>query len=708
MSTDTDTKRIPLNLRRLELKMRPSMLFRKHRRAFSTEESTQKKVVKLPTSTPTSPQRQLMSEEPVIVVTPPMKGDSPGARSPRNLARARSRTVGSIESDLHRKRSRSLVRTLGGMLSTRKLLETDSSTESIFAVKSDITMSEDDTPETYVEKMVEADTPTALVQLSSTDTDVMKECLKLYMDTLNFEAQSLDVALREFLFEFELPKETQQLDRVLNAFSCRYYACNCELWNNEDQVYFLTFSLMLLQTDHFNTSNKHKMTKEEFIKNSRVSDGSVTDNSFLGKELLEYFYDNITYTKFITQSLLMQPQPQPLYLLPKMIFNSNSSLNLEALSTQRTRQRSVSVSSTASQFFQTASNSSDPYVLMATDQLDTLKLPLKPLENFNPFTNNSMHAVTNEYLQHVTNTLRSGNAIYVRFNKDCNWLTGKTEISTSEESEPTEMVCVRVLKIAEIWKEETVSNKFLTMGNYGVKVVSKRYFGILTMCGLLLFESLAFMNVDDRERVLSGEDNKSEPFFITVDNDNSLSRCLKLPLNGLFACPCPKEEGHAFNVFSKNKREMFSCPTLEAMSDWVLAINYVAAIDMCQICYEPLNREVVPIRNIKIEDKLKKLNAQIPNSRAKIDEILKLQKHVQLATPFSPKTRENLMAYFQSLNIRLEWLWYEIERNQVYMNLLLYEGEACSKVLECSTEESLLEDSFLSEGIDKLILYDYI
>jgi Sec7-like guanine-nucleotide exchange factor len=66
-----------------------------------------------------------------------------------------------------------------------------------------------------------------------------------------------------------LPRETQQIDRVIEAFAARYAECNPNLFA-EDQAYVLAFSLIMLHTDAFNKSNKRKMTKADYVKNTRL------------------------------------------------------------------------------------------------------------------------------------------------------------------------------------------------------------------------------------------------------------------------------------------------------------------------------------------------------------------------------------------------------------------------------------------------------
>ncbi|CAG8602474.1 23910_t:CDS:2 [Cetraspora pellucida] len=83
--------------------------------------------------------------------------------------------------------------------------------------------------------------------------------------------------------ECHLPKETQQIDRVMEAFAKRYHELNPDLFASSDTPYVLAFSLLMLHTDAFNKNVKRKMTKEDFIKNTRIDD----DVDVNGQTMLE-------------------------------------------------------------------------------------------------------------------------------------------------------------------------------------------------------------------------------------------------------------------------------------------------------------------------------------------------------------------------------------------------------------------------------------
>lgn len=95
------------------------------------------------------------------------------------------------------------------------------------------------------------------------------EALELHLLSYDFSAYPLDIALRKFLFQEILPDETQQIDSVMEVFSKRYHSQN-QIFPSSDTSHILSFSLLLLNSDLWNGSNKVKMSREAYIKNTTV------------------------------------------------------------------------------------------------------------------------------------------------------------------------------------------------------------------------------------------------------------------------------------------------------------------------------------------------------------------------------------------------------------------------------------------------------
>ncbi|KXN89874.1 Protein transport protein sec73 [Leucoagaricus sp. SymC.cos] len=153
-------------------------------------------------------------------------------------------------------------------------------------------MENEESPDTYVCRLMDAVSKVEVTSiLASSAEPFYSTALKTFIRRFDFVGDPLDIALRKLLLDIGLPKETQQIDRVMEAFSQRYIQCNPELYVSEDHPYILAFSLIMLHTDAFNKSNRHKMTKPNYIKNTSLSGVSP--------EILEYFYDNIIFAPFI-------------------------------------------------------------------------------------------------------------------------------------------------------------------------------------------------------------------------------------------------------------------------------------------------------------------------------------------------------------------------------------------------------------------------
>jgi Sec7-like guanine-nucleotide exchange factor len=62
--------------------------------------------------------------------------------------------------------------------------------------------------------------------------------LRSYIDRFEFDGDPLDVALRKLLMDVGLPRETQQIDRVMETFANRYLVCNQSLFISDGMSSF--------------------------------------------------------------------------------------------------------------------------------------------------------------------------------------------------------------------------------------------------------------------------------------------------------------------------------------------------------------------------------------------------------------------------------------------------------------------------------------
>ncbi|XP_075499311.1 ARF guanine-nucleotide exchange factor GNL2 [Primulina tabacum] len=116
------------------------------------------------------------------------------------------------------------------------------------------------------------------------------QVLNEFTNTFEFSGMILDTALRTYLETFRLPGESQKIQRILEAFSEKFYdQQSSEIFVSKDAVFVLCYSLIMLNTDQHNAQVKKKMTEEEFIRNNRAINGG----SDLPREYLSELFHSI-------------------------------------------------------------------------------------------------------------------------------------------------------------------------------------------------------------------------------------------------------------------------------------------------------------------------------------------------------------------------------------------------------------------------------
>ncbi|KAL4973228.1 hypothetical protein BDW66DRAFT_142554 [Aspergillus desertorum] len=106
----------------------------------------------------------------------------------------------------------------------------------------------------------------AAAWLGSPDRARIREA---YMALFDWSNMNILAALRGLCFRLLLKGETQQVDRVLDAFSKRWCQCNpYHGFKAADVVHTICYSLLLLNTDLHLADIEQKMTKAQFVRNT--------------------------------------------------------------------------------------------------------------------------------------------------------------------------------------------------------------------------------------------------------------------------------------------------------------------------------------------------------------------------------------------------------------------------------------------------------
>ncbi|KAN0061964.1 hypothetical protein ACQY0O_005959 [Thecaphora frezii] len=90
-----------------------------------------------------------------------------------------------------------------------------------------------------------------------------------YFNHFDFHGLRIDIAFRRLCDKLFLRAETQQIDRILRAFSERYFNCNKNtVFSSADEVHSVVFSLLLLNTDLHVAEIQDRMTRSQFVRNT--------------------------------------------------------------------------------------------------------------------------------------------------------------------------------------------------------------------------------------------------------------------------------------------------------------------------------------------------------------------------------------------------------------------------------------------------------
>ncbi|CAD6950836.1 unnamed protein product [Tilletia controversa] len=118
-----------------------------------------------------------------------------------------------------------------------------------------------------------------------TDASLNRATCTAYFKNFDFSGLRVDVAFRKLCDKLFLRAETQQVDRILFAFSQRYWECNpSSVYGSADIVHSIVFSLLLLNTDLHVADIQDRMTRQQFVRNTiaAIQESSGMDGSSAG------------------------------------------------------------------------------------------------------------------------------------------------------------------------------------------------------------------------------------------------------------------------------------------------------------------------------------------------------------------------------------------------------------------------------------------
>ncbi|KAI4263026.1 MAG: hypothetical protein L6R42_001810 [Xanthoria sp. 1 TBL-2021] len=544
---------------------------------------------------------------------------------------------------------------------------------------------EGDTPAKYLVRLEEAVSRGAVAAiLSKADDEFSKNVLRSYMRGFKFFGDPLDMSIRKLLMEAELPKETQQIDRVLQAFANRYHECNPGIYASPDEAYFIGFSLLILHTDVFNKNNKHKMQKTDYTKNARGT--GVAD------EILECFYDNILYTPFIHVEDDINISGE------RIVAHSSKKVLLPRASSDVIRRKS--------------NEPVDPYSLILDNRLDSLRPSLKDVMNLDdPYS--YLGTAQSLNLADLNKTFFRTGVLQIVSSRSRPEAFMSPETTTNPAEAHPGVVDIKITKVGILWRKDMKKKKARSpWQEWGAILTgSQLYFfrntgwikGLMHQCSVHHKQGLAGSPCVFKPPL---EQFKPDVLMSTEDAVALLDTTYK-------------KHKHAL-VFVRHGgfEETFLAESESEMNDWLAKLNYASAFrsagvrmrgliggqydgqktramrrmdsdSTTQSVQSPtgevtisrgridplLAQQIQEARRQIMVHKIAEAEEKLDATRKQLDVHLRNARHLQILAPIHNKSREHLILAAGGMAAKIKWVRMEMWRTRCHKDILALDLE---------------------------------
>ncbi|EPY52366.1 guanyl-nucleotide exchange factor Sec73 [Schizosaccharomyces cryophilus OY26] len=587
-------------------------------------------------------------------------------------------------------------------------------------------LEDSDTAESYLNKLRATVPYSCMIPvLAERENKVLSEALHLCMCGMDFSCRPLDFCLRLFLLKSHLPKETQQIDRVITAFSKRYYECNTEMFSSQDQCYILVFSLIMLHTDAFNVNNKHKMTKQEFINICQIDD--------LTPEIFEYYYDNITYTPFVNlddELFLLEKEKTEKFYIP-----SRKRLGLSPYTFTLESQLSILRNDVPISF-------NNKYVTPGMEDSRSLAGIQKRISKSSILQLVSHRSHPMAFSNHFIGLPDNSDPGLVDFNISMLGILPRSERKrrvSGHSSFKEHLILLTSSRMLffrnSAWARDLVSQQEA----YEREVSKTKSFNNITLTSNT---TTSTMNDYNHRTDLSPDSNSfDEPALVFSPPIEQLSPETTHSLVNAFAyCDreCTDNSPHVFYVlFRDGCVESLSAPTMECMMEWISRINYIATLRTAGLqmpysdsylprrdfsCYpKDMEQELAAVevqleqdleiaRKRTIGTRIDQLNKDYEQLSKELSILHKNVKNLSVCAPLQPKTRAVILQAYKKLESKIQSVYLDMKKIETQLKILEFEFQVdqspnhiksvknqCSSKHDCHITETGAKDTVTDE-----------
>jgi len=568
---------------------------------------------------------------------------------------------------------------------------------------------EGDTPGKYLERLEAAVARSMIAEILSKSTDPFAQAvLRSYTRRFRFFGEPIDMSLRKFLLEAELPKETQQVDRVVQAFADRYHECNPGIFISSDQAYIIAFSLMMLHTDAFNKNNKRKMQKQDYIKN--------TSGQQVADEVLGCFYDNICYTPFVHYEEEVDINGERI-----MPFKPKKS-KLKGAINETTGKRPT--------------GPVDPYNLLVDQKLDMLRPSVRDTIMFeDPYNyRGSQQELDVNYLQRAFTHTGILQIISARSRP-----SAYEAQLTSNRPNPAEtqagIIDMKITKVGTLWRKATKKKK--------ARSPWQEWGAILTGSQLYLFKNAHWAKgLVNQFMVQQRHGQPRTPvIFKPPMTDFKPDAMIKTDNAVALTDATYNRHKHAFTFFRAGGHEEVMLADNESeRNDWLALINYAAAFRAAGVRIRgmvggneedlrrsdvqrlestrsthsvqtdsgevtvmrgglspQLQRQVMAARRQIMVQKIAETEKELAQANQRLDGMLRTGRHLLVLAPLAPKTREDIVHAAAKTDAVIKWVRRDIWRMRCHIDIIAMDvhqdGVSASELQALTQQQTATSES---------------
>lgn len=446
-----------------------------------------------------------------------------------------------------------------------------------------------------------------------------------------------------------------------------------------DEAYFIAFSILILHTDVFNKNNKHKMQKNDYVKNAK--------GQGVAEEILECFYDNISYTPFIH-------------------VEDDVDINGERITAHRPR-KSLFTKPSTDPPKKPSREPVDPYTLILDNKLDTLRPSLKDVMNLNdPYSYLGTSASLNLADLHRS-FFKSGVLQIVSSRSRPEAFMSPETVANPAGTHPG-VVDIKTTKVGILWRKDmkkkkarspwqewgailTGSQLYFFRNTAWIKTLMHQYdthhklgfagTPVIFKPPLEQFKPEVLMSTEDAVALVDSSYKKHKNAFVFVrhggfdetflaDNEADTNDWLaKLNYASAFRSAGVRMRGLSGGKYdgqrTRGLRRMESTKSTQsfhtATGEVLVRSGKIDADLASQI--QIARRQIIIQKIAEAEEKMELANKQL-------DAHIRNARHLQLLAPIQSKTRERVILAAGGIAAKIKWLRMEMWRTRCHKEIL--------------------------------------